>query len=195
MRSCIAQRVASVRTQADATYLIVNDKMELENFGLNAVCTHLGCVVPWDTVCRLCPSRFILLTSNKRSAAPPRLDVCELVWSTQLGSLAHSLLAIPQNENKFKCPCHGSQYNFQGKVVRGPAPLSLALAHMEVKDDLVTFSPWCASTSLRMAATPAFLLHHLPPLTSVESVTNSNLLHYILQVYWERCRRGWRATR
>ena len=36
--------------QADATYLIVNDQGELENFGLNAVCTHLGCVVPWDTV-------------------------------------------------------------------------------------------------------------------------------------------------
>jgi Rieske Fe-S protein len=29
----------------------------------------------------------------------------------------------PQAENKFMCPCHGSQYNFQGKVVRGPAPL------------------------------------------------------------------------
>ena len=28
-----------------------------------------------------------------------------------------------QAENKFKCPCHGSQYNAQGKVIRGPAPL------------------------------------------------------------------------
>ena len=28
-----------------------------------------------------------------------------------------------ETDNKFKCPCHGSQYNFQGKVVRGPAPL------------------------------------------------------------------------
>jgi cytochrome b6-f complex iron-sulfur subunit len=30
-----------------------------------------------------------------------------------------------------RCPCHGSQYNKEGKVIRGPAPLSLALAHRE----------------------------------------------------------------
>ena len=34
-----------------------------------------------------------------------------------------------QNENKFKCPCHGSQYNAEGKVVRGPAPLVRLLQH------------------------------------------------------------------
>jgi phenylpropionate dioxygenase-like ring-hydroxylating dioxygenase large terminal subunit len=28
-----------------------------------------------------------------------------------------------QAENKFKCPCHGSQYNAEGKMIRGPAPL------------------------------------------------------------------------
>ena len=36
--------------QGDPTYLIVNDKSELEDFGLNAICTHLGCVVPWVAV-------------------------------------------------------------------------------------------------------------------------------------------------
>ena len=48
--------------KGDATYLIVKDDSTLEDYGLNAVCTHLGCVVPW-------------------SAA----------------------------NNKFMCPCHGSQ--------------------------------------------------------------------------------------
>jgi cytochrome b6-f complex iron-sulfur subunit len=81
--------------KGDPTYLIVNQDTEIENFGLNAICTHLGCVVPWVAA-----------------------------------------------ENKFKCPCHGSQYNTQGKVIRGPAPLSLALAHVTVNDDVVTFSPW-----------------------------------------------------
>lgn len=43
---------------------------------------------------------------------------------------------------QFMCPCHGSQYNAEGKKIRGPAPLSLALAHCDVVDDVVTFSTW-----------------------------------------------------
>ena len=54
--------------KGDATYLIVKGDGTLTEFGLNAVCTHLGCVVPWNKA-----------------------------------------------ENKFKCPCHGSQYNADGK--------------------------------------------------------------------------------
>jgi cytochrome b6-f complex iron-sulfur subunit len=47
------------------------------------------------------------------------------------------------NDNKFVCPCHGSQYDNAGKVVRGPAPLSLALVHTEVGDDgKVAISQW-----------------------------------------------------
>lgn len=52
--------------KGDATYLIVKDDGTLEDYGLNAVCTHLGCVVPW-------------------SAA----------------------------NNKFMCPCHGSQVSYR----------------------------------------------------------------------------------
>jgi len=82
--------------KGDATYLIVKEDKTLESYGLNAVCTHLGCVVPW-------------------SAA----------------------------NNKFMCPCHGSQYAPTGAVVRGPAPLPLALAHCETADDgKILFSPW-----------------------------------------------------
>lgn len=82
--------------KGDATYIIVKEDSTIETYGLNAVCTHLGCVVPW-------------------SAA----------------------------NNKFMCPCHGSQYAPDGHVVRGPAPLPLALAHCETSDDgKITFSPW-----------------------------------------------------
>lgn len=118
----------------------------LATYGINAVCTHLGCVVPWNAA-----------------------------------------------ENKFICPCHGSQYNEQGRVVRGPAPLvsrihfyfflnllvqrwsisftfilwhnktwklsiriylqSLALAHADIDDGKVVFVPW-VETDFRTGDTP-----------------------------------------
>ena len=94
-------------TQGDATYIIVKDDGTIENYGLNAVCTHLGCVVPWNKA-----------------------------------------------ENKFKCPCHGSQYNNEGKVIRGPAPLSLALAHANINEaDVVVLSPW-TETDFRTGLEP-----------------------------------------
>ena len=39
--------------QSDATYLVVTDDGQIEKYGLNAVCTHLGCVVPWNNVSAL----------------------------------------------------------------------------------------------------------------------------------------------
>ena len=83
--------------KGDATHLMVSQDGNIRDFGLNAVCTHLGCVVPWNKA-----------------------------------------------ENKFKCPCHGSQYNADGKVIRGPAPLSLrSLTSLST-----TPTPWCSLSGL-----------------------------------------------
>ncbi|NJL52689.1 MAG: cytochrome b6-f complex iron-sulfur subunit [Hydrococcus sp. SU_1_0] len=92
--------------KGDPTYVVVKDDGQIANYGINAVCTHLGCVVPWNA-----------------------------------------------NENKFKCPCHGSQYDATGKVVRGPAPLSLALAKADIKDDKLVFSDW-TDTDFRTGEKP-----------------------------------------
>ncbi len=81
--------------KGDPTYLIVEGPEAIGNYGINAICTHLGCVVPWNA-----------------------------------------------GANKFQCPCHGSQYDATGKVVRGPAPLSLALANVSIEDDNVFVSQW-----------------------------------------------------
>lgn len=64
-------RVLVQGLKGDPTYLVVKDNGTLESYGINSICTHLGCVVPWNA-----------------------------------------------SENKFMCPCHGSQYDATGKVVR-----------------------------------------------------------------------------
>eukprot|EP00235_Prasinoderma_singulare_P009280 CAMPEP_0119160354 /NCGR_PEP_ID=MMETSP1315-20130426/319_1 /TAXON_ID=676789 /ORGANISM="Prasinoderma singularis, Strain RCC927" /LENGTH=211 /DNA_ID=CAMNT_0007153007 /DNA_START=28 /DNA_END=663 /DNA_ORIENTATION=- len=92
--------------KGDATYLIVNEDSTINDYGLNAVCTHLGCVVPWNPV-----------------------------------------------DKQFQCPCHGSRYDATGKKVRGPAPLSLALAHVTISDDTVSLSPW-TETDFRTGLEP-----------------------------------------
>ncbi|KAJ6878252.1 cytochrome b6-f complex iron-sulfur subunit [Populus alba x Populus x berolinensis] len=99
-------RTLSQGLKGDPTYLVVEKDRTLATYGINAVCTHLGCVVPWN-----------------------------------------------QNEKKFICPCHGSQYNDQGRVVRGPAPLSLALAHCDIDDGKVVFVPW-VETDFRTGENP-----------------------------------------
>jgi cytochrome b6-f complex iron-sulfur subunit len=92
--------------RGDPTYIVVQEDKSLASFGINAVCTHLGCVVPWNA-----------------------------------------------SENKFICPCHGSQYDNNGKVVRGPAPLSLALVHATVEDDKISFTSW-TETDFRTGEKP-----------------------------------------
>ena len=81
--------------KGDPTYLVVEGEGAIGAIGLNAICTHLGCVVPWNS-----------------------------------------------GENKFICPCHGSQYDPEGAVVRGRAPLPLALAHVAVEGERVQLSAW-----------------------------------------------------
>lgn len=45
-------------------------------------------------------------------------------------------------DQQFQCPCHGSRYDSDGSVLRGPAPLPLRLVHVEVKENQILISPW-----------------------------------------------------
>ena len=92
--------------KGDPTYLIVEEADAISSYGINAICTHLGCVVPWDS-----------------------------------------------GANKFICPCHGSQYDANGKVTRGPAPLSLALTNIAIQNDNVFVSQW-TKTDFRTGEKP-----------------------------------------
>lgn len=44
--------------------------------------------------------------------------------------------------NHFECPCHNSQFDSQGKVLRGPSGYPLELVSVRVADDYIQVSPW-----------------------------------------------------
>lgn len=39
-----------------------------------------------------------------------------------LSTCSHSGCEVKKLRTKFECPCHGSEYDLEGRVVRGPAP-------------------------------------------------------------------------
>jgi cytochrome b6-f complex iron-sulfur subunit len=45
-------------------------------------------------------------------------------------------------DQQFQCPCHGSRYDSDGSVLRGPAPLPLRLVNVAVKENQIWISPW-----------------------------------------------------
>ena len=61
-----------------------------------------------------------------------------------LDNCTHLGCTFPWNSNEaqFQCPCHGSRYDAEGRVLRGPAPLPLKLAHVNIEGDYIRLSPW-----------------------------------------------------
>lgn len=84
----------------EPTWVTAAPPDHLDRFALCAVCTHMGCVVPW----------------------------------------------VPA-KGKFVCPCHASEYDKEGRVLRGPAPLPLQLEHVEIEEEggAVLLSSWTES--------------------------------------------------
>jgi Rieske Fe-S protein len=114
-------------TSSFFSYLIVKEDKTLESYGLNA---GKCCWKQW----RKCG----VVLSNAWVVISPYLHLLFTVC-THLGCVVPWSAAA----NKFQCPCHGSQYAPDGHVVRGPAPLPLALAHCDVaEDDKIIFSTW-----------------------------------------------------
>jgi Rieske Fe-S protein len=47
----------------------------------------------------------------------------------------HLGCTVEQNEDEFVCPCHGSHFNLNGKVLHGPAAQPLTSLRIETTDD------------------------------------------------------------
>ena len=76
--------------ETEFTYLVIHDGPEIASYGIQPICTHLGCTVDWN-----------------------------------------------QDQDRFICPCHGSQYDAEGRVLQGPAPRALPIITVVVKQNQI----------------------------------------------------------
>jgi hypothetical protein len=96
---CLTQGFA---LQGDATYLIVKDDGSINDFGLNAICTHLGCVVPWVAVCTrtkssACWDRLIYISKNIKhdhTSVLCRLRTSSSARATALSTIARARSSV-----------------------------------------------------------------------------------------------------
>lgn len=73
-------RVLAQGLKGDPTYVVINGG-EVANYGLNAICTHLGCVVPWNAGENMfkCPCHGSQYAPNGKVTRGPAPRSLELV--------------------------------------------------------------------------------------------------------------------
>ncbi len=57
-----------------------------------------------------------------------------------LSTCSHSGCEVKKRRTKFECPCHGSEYDLQGQVLRGPAPDPLETFQVQKLIDRIEIS-------------------------------------------------------
>ena len=88
----------------EPTYLIVNnDKSAIEDFALNAECSHLGCIVPWNEFEKKfeCPchgSKYDAMGNVLRGPAPYALSLAHVTTEEDTGRI----LLSPWTEVDFR---------------------------------------------------------------------------------------------
>ncbi len=73
-------RVLAQGLKGDPTYIVINEG-SIASFGLNAICTHLGCVVPWNAGENMfrCPCHGSQYAPNGKVTRGPAPRSLELV--------------------------------------------------------------------------------------------------------------------
>jgi Rieske Fe-S protein len=89
------------------------------------------------------PTEFDLGPASDYATASSTLlpDVPALLVHSDRGFTAFSLACthlgctVESQSDGFTCPCHGSRFDLQGKVIRGPASKSLVSLRVEIGSD------------------------------------------------------------
>jgi Rieske Fe-S protein len=69
-----------------------------------------------------------------------RLDIPAVIYQTSQGFQAFSLICthlgctLEEQGEGFSCPCHGSKFSADGKVIQGPAQADLDSLEIEVME-------------------------------------------------------------
>ncbi len=93
-------RILAQGLKGDPTYMVINDG-QLESYGLNAVCTHLGCIVPWNAGENMfkCPCHGSQYAPNGKVTRGPAPRSLELVIASVEGD---ELRFVPWEEEDFR---------------------------------------------------------------------------------------------
>ena len=76
--------------KGDPTYLIVEGEDAIGSYGINAICTHLGCVVPWNAGANkfMCPCHGgVYYEDGSRASGPPPRGLYEYANQVKGGRL------------------------------------------------------------------------------------------------------------
>jgi len=70
-----------------------------------------------------------------------RLDIPAIIYKTKAGFQAYSLVCthlgctVEEDGENFSCPCHGSQFDHDGSVLKGPATKQLPGLKVTLSED------------------------------------------------------------
>jgi len=70
-----------------------------------------------------------------------RLDIPAIIYKTKDGYIAYSLVCthlgctVEEDGENFSCPCHGSQFDHNGNVLKGPATKRLPTFKVTLSND------------------------------------------------------------
>lgn len=70
-----------------------------------------------------------------------RPDIPAVIYQTDQGFQAYSLICthlgctLEENGEGFSCPCHGSEFDAKGRVIKGPAQADLDSLEVEITED------------------------------------------------------------